>query len=70
MSSKIVSLEERRAAFHNVAVRGYQPVFRDDQVNHCPGCGRSQWYVGRSLAECAFCATALPIVLAARKVAP
>lgn len=29
--------------------------------NHCPGCGRSQWIIGRSTAECAFCSTALPL---------
>jgi hypothetical protein len=41
--------------------RGYRPVYRLSQVNHCPGCGRSHWLVGRLLAECGFCATALPI---------
>jgi hypothetical protein len=41
--------------------RGYRPVYRQRQVNHCPGCGRSQWLVGRLLAECGFCATALPL---------
>ena len=28
---------------------------------HCPGCGRTHWIVGRVLAECGFCATALPL---------
>jgi hypothetical protein len=41
--------------------RGYRPVYRQHQVNHCPGCGRSHWLVGRLLAECGFCATALPL---------
>jgi hypothetical protein len=41
--------------------RGYRPVYRQRQVNHCPGCGRSHWLVGRLLAECGFCATALPL---------
>ncbi|MCM8558309.1 hypothetical protein [Sphingomicrobium sediminis] len=41
--------------------RGYFPVYRAHEVNHCPGCGHSQWLVGRISAECAFCATALPI---------
>lgn len=27
----------------------------------CPGCSRSHWHVGRLSAECAFCATALPL---------
>jgi hypothetical protein len=28
----------------------------------CPGCGRHQWIIGRLLAECAFCSTAVPLV--------
>lgn len=40
--------------------RGYAPVYRHGEANHCPGCGRSNWIVGRHSAECAFCATALP----------
>lgn len=27
----------------------------------CPGCGRSHWHVGRITAQCAFCATAIPL---------
>lgn len=41
--------------------RGHSVVYRSDRVNHCPGCDRSQWLVGRSTAECAFCATAVPL---------
>ena len=41
--------------------RGYGFLFRPQVTNSCPGCGRSQWLVGRTTAECAFCATALPI---------
>ncbi|HEX8443124.1 MAG TPA: hypothetical protein VF631_05705 [Allosphingosinicella sp.] len=47
---------------HEVASRGYHAVYRPNQVNHCPGCGRTHWYVGRQLAECGFCSTALPLV--------
>ncbi len=46
---------------HDPAVRGYHVVYREQEVNHCPGCGRSHWYVGRLMAECGFCATALPL---------
>jgi hypothetical protein len=46
---------------HNPVHRGYCPVYREHQVNHCPGCGRTQWYVGRFSAECGFCSTALPL---------
>lgn len=42
--------------------RGYHPQYHAGEANHCPGCGRSQWWVGRQSAECAFCATVLPIV--------
>lgn len=41
--------------------RGYVPLFRPQYSNACPGCGHSNWYVGRVTAECAFCATAMPI---------
>ncbi len=41
--------------------RGYHVAYRDHEVNHCPGCGRSHWLIGRMMAECAFCATALPL---------
>ena len=43
------------------AVGGYRPVYRENVVNHCPGCGRTHWLVGRYSAECAFCSTALPL---------
>ena len=46
--------------------RGYHIVYRDQEVNHCPGCGRTHWYIGRTMAECAFCTTALPLENAAR----
>ena len=44
-----------------VAQRGYHIVYRDHETNHCPGCGRTHWYIGRIMAECAFCGTALPL---------
>ena len=46
---------------HDPAVRGYCVVYRDDETNHCPGCGHSHWYVGRLTAECGFCGTAIPL---------
>lgn len=42
-------------------LRGYHIMYRINEHNHCPGCGRSHWIVGRLLAECAFCGTALPL---------
>ena len=46
---------------HDPATRGYHAVYREGETNHCPGCGRSHWIIGRFSAECAFCATALPL---------
>ena len=40
---------------------GFRFIYRDDQSNHCPSCGRQHWIVGRVTAECAFCETALPL---------
>lgn len=47
--------------FGDPAGRGYHAVYREGHVNHCPGCGRTHWLIGRVSAECAFCATALPL---------
>jgi hypothetical protein len=44
-----------------LAQRGHHIVYRANSSNHCPGCGRSQWYVGRITAECGFCGTAVPL---------
>lgn len=44
--------------------RGYHVMYREHVTNFCPGCSRSNWYIGRAMAECAFCATALPLELA------
>lgn len=49
-----------RPAF-NPAARGFHAVYRDNDRNWCPGCGREHWHVGRITAECAFCGTALPL---------
>jgi PilZ domain len=44
-----------------LAKRGHHIVYRANDPNHCPGCGRSHWYVGRISAECGFCGTAIPL---------
>jgi len=48
--------------------RGHHVVYRADETNRCPGCGRSNWYIGRTTAECGFCGTA--ITLAEVNIAP
>lgn len=60
------AIGSRRDPF-NPASRGYHAVYRESEVNHCPGCGRTHWYLGRMLAECAFCGTALPLQEAYRQ---
>lgn len=52
----------REGKVFNPAARGYYAAYRPHEVNRCPGCGRTHWLIGRSLAECAFCATALPLL--------
>ena len=52
----------KRGSFaQDQARRGYHVAYRGDEVNRCPGCGRSHWHVGRLTAECGFCGTALPL---------
>lgn len=45
----------------NPAARGFHVIYRENETNYCPGCGRTHWLIGRVTAECAFCATALPL---------
>ena len=59
------SLNEHRRTAFNPSARGYHAVYHDDEINHCPGCGRTHWLIGRMSAECAFCGTALPLKEAA-----
>lgn len=44
-----------------LAQRGHHIVYRANAENHCPGCGRSNWLIGRISAECGFCGTAVPL---------
>lgn len=44
-----------------ISVRGHHVVYRANQTNRCPGCGRAQWYIGRMTAECGFCHTGVPL---------
>lgn len=41
----------------------YVALYHPDEDNHCPGCNGRNWQVGRSSAECAFCATAIPLAV-------
>jgi hypothetical protein len=45
--------------------RGFAPLYHADTVNHCPACGHTHWHIGRAMAECAFCETALPLAVSA-----
>jgi hypothetical protein len=53
--------------FFDPRQRGYSVLYHEGENMHCPGCGRCNWNVGRSMAECAFCTTALPIAEGAGK---
>jgi hypothetical protein len=65
-STMFSSIQPGRGAF-NPSTRGYHAVYHDGEVNHCPGCGRTHWLIGRMSAECAFCSTALPLREAANR---
>jgi len=42
--------------------RGFVVLYRPTEINRCPGCGGTHWWVGRSSAECHRCHTALPLM--------
>jgi hypothetical protein len=59
MLKSVESVRHQPAFRVDPAQRGYFAVYHSGEVNHCPGCGRTHWHVGRLSAECAFCGTAL-----------
>ena len=70
--SNVLMFERTSASFAaGLAKRGHHIVYRANESNHCPGCGRSHWYIGRVSAECGFCGTAVPLAGASvRESAP
>jgi len=64
----VVLVFERAAASFaaGLAQRGHHIVYRANESNHCPGCGRSHWYIGRVSAECGFCGTAVSLAETSR----
>jgi hypothetical protein len=44
---------------YDASKHGLRYLYRPAKANVCPGCGQSNWYVGRESAECAFCGTVL-----------
>ncbi|MCA1653405.1 MAG: PilZ domain-containing protein [Sphingomicrobium sp.] len=66
MSDVLVYERARTLYPESLARRGHHIVYRANALNHCPGCGRSQWFVGRVSAECGFCGTAVPLAEARR----
>lgn len=60
--SNVMMYERASASFAaSLAKRGHHIVYRANESNHCPGCGRSHWHIGRVTAECGFCGTAVPL---------
>jgi hypothetical protein len=60
--SDVLVFERASASFAaGLAKRGHHIVYRANSSNHCPGCGRSHWHIGRVTAECGFCGTAVPL---------
>jgi hypothetical protein len=43
-------------------VMGHPAHYHEGKTNLCPECGGSQWMVGRIMAECALCETAMPLL--------
>lgn len=64
MAKALPAAAPARGLFYDPARRGYAAVYRENELNHCPGCGRTHWHIGRTTAECGFCATALPLASA------
>ena len=50
--SEVLVYERAAPSFAaTLAHRGHHIVYRANADNHCPGCGRSQWLIGRFSEE-------------------
>jgi len=54
-------IETSRRPALDPARRGFLMLYHPGEVNRCPGCGRTHWFVGRLSAECGFCGTAVAL---------
>ncbi len=61
MAGVMIYERAQRDFGRDLAARGHHVVYRANESNRCPGCGRAQWYVGRITAECGFCGTAVAL---------
>ena len=61
MGAVMIYSRDQRDFGAELVGRGHHVVYRAEETNRCPGCGRAQWHVGRMSAECAFCETAIPL---------
>jgi ribosomal protein L37E len=61
MGAVSIYSRDERTLGAELAGRGHHVVYRAEETNRCPGCGRAQWHVGRQTAECAFCGTAIAL---------
>lgn len=51
----------KAVATAHLTQRGYVILYRHGQVNHCPACGKTHWWIGNRSAQCAFCDTAIDL---------
>ncbi|PXW75937.1 hypothetical protein C7451_106101 [Blastomonas natatoria] len=69
--SEPLKASSSHAFARQVSNRGFQPLYHAGEPNRCPGCGGQHWHVGRMSAECATCATAIPLAdVAAQPMEP
>jgi hypothetical protein len=61
MAAVMIYSRDQRDMGAGLAGRGHHVVYRAQETNRCPGCGRVNWLVGRQTAECAFCGTAIAL---------
>ena len=50
-----------RANINDNSAHAAPLLFRPGEENSCPDCGAAHWLVGRRMAECGACGSALPL---------
>ena len=54
-------IDDGRTATQSWFNAGLRILYHEGTENYCPGCGQRHWVIGRLMAECAYCTTAIPL---------
>ena len=58
----VMQKENDMADLPNIVSTPQILTYKPGTLTHCPTCSGTQWLVGRTTAQCAYCDTAMPLL--------